>query len=138
MGTQKNGDQEIFSTLYKETHLRLVSEGGTNFDYLALTVLHEHMNSLQIVIKYLISSCLDMINSNSELKSAYFRCNTALLASILDLHHNISIKLSYNKFKLHANKLNNKFSVQDFISVNQIKENKLFVTGPRVEIGEEK
>lgn len=85
-----------------------------------------------------MKGCLDKIETNSDKKASYFRCNIALIASILDLHHNIVIKLSYNRIKMHINKLNSPFMVQDFLSVSEIKENKLFVTGPRIELSREK
>lgn len=107
---------------------------GTNFDFLALNVLQEHMNNSKIVLEFLVNDFLSVKNEQPKIKSEHFKCNIALITAVLNQHHNITINISYNKFRFHFNKLNNNFSLQDFLLVNELKENKLFSTSPRISI----
>lgn len=70
-------------------------------------------------------------------KDEYFRLNIILISSLLDMNHNIAIKLSYNRLKNNLNRLNEKFCILDFLG-GEVKENKIFGIGPRLYVGSDR
>ena len=56
--------EEIYKNHYRPIHDRLVSGNGLNFDFLALTILHEHIEDSKMLISELVNSCLSKIENN--------------------------------------------------------------------------
>lgn len=51
-------NEQVFKKYYLPLHDRLVTPNGLNFEFLALTILHEYMDDFKMLLTELTKRCL--------------------------------------------------------------------------------